>query len=174
MATPEPEPVRELVRVPFTPQMRRKVRGRLRGFRVGVAFVVLLVAGFQVLLSFADLSGVATLGFRLFFVVLALLILALIGFRARQEMRDLRSGYALRYEGAVTLSSFEPHAGSGSPQFYVTFPGKLLATTRTPFIAIAHRPDFVAGLPCVATVEFTPLAGDVLALITSEYGEVRA
>ena len=174
MSAAEQESLPELERVPFTPNVRRKVRRRLRAFWFGIGLVVILLASFQVMLSFGDLSSAATLLFRLFFVVLGLALIALIAYRARLELRDLRLGYALRYEGPVALSFFHPSAGNGSPQFYVKFPGQFLGTTRAPFVAIGRRPDFVPALPYTATVEFTPLAGDVLALITAEYGEVRA
>ena len=165
-----------LERVPFTPETRRTVRGRLRAFYVGIGFVILMAAGFDVSIILSpggQLHATGKLLLCLMFVAIAILLCTIIGYRARPQFKDLRLGYAVRYQGPVKMNLFEGGPDTAD-EFFVFTPVKTLKTTRLPFLKIGRREDFAYVLPYEATVEFTPFAGDLLMLKTREFGDVRA
>jgi hypothetical protein len=165
-----------LERLPFTPEMRRKVRGRLRGFYAGIIFIVLCAAGFDVgivLTPAGELHATGQLLLCLMFVAIAILLCTIVGFRARPQFKDLKLGYAVRYQGLVKMAYYEG-GGDTAPEFCVFTPAKMLSTSHPAFLKIGRRDDFAHVLPYEATVEFTPTAGHLLRLRTREFGDVRA
>lgn len=164
----------DLEQVPFTPETRRKVRGRVRAFGYGIAFAFVCTQGLGLPVIFLhNMAFGLKLGIILGMFGVFLLLAAILGFRARPQWRDLQCGYLLRYEGPVKMKLFDGDPETAA-ECHIHFPSRYLTTSRAPFLKMVRRDDFADVLSYDATVEFTPLAGDVLMVKTREFGDVRA